>query len=801
MSGLFLKIMNMSIAATWLILAVVLTRALLKKAPKWITCLLWALVAFRLICPISFESVLSVVPSRETIPADIAVRPDPGIDSGIAVVNRAVNPVISQSLAPAAEIGANPMRGIVSAASIVWAVGAAIMLVYALISYLRLKGTLGASVPLEKGLAACDEVKSPFILGLFKPMIYVPSSMSGQTLENVLRHERAHIKRLDHWWKPLGFLLLSIYWFNPLCWAAYILLCRDIELACDEKVIRDMDGSDIASYSQALLDCSLPRKRIAACPLAFGEVGVKERVKGVLSYKKPAFWIIMISVAACAVLAACLMTDPKSSFALKRADIEKVTYYNAFTDGDPLMGELNAEQTDELAERFSAVREARRSDVYAGQTPGYKLTVQMKNGSFVYANGYNASLDMAEIVMNGKSYAVSDAEFASYLRKVCSGAMLHAISYELGETAEYFTGTPTEAGAGDTVEIRTAVLYDADIHVYADGVEIEKTHYDSDYWGYSFVMPDKEVKVSARFFGKEEMGSGETEHIASLRKLYPEYFDLPASDGLEVYVWQLAAGSYSFGLLPGTIRERTFAELLNLKGVTKKEMRAILSTYDIDESSITIYPWQNPISSYVGEYWIRMPYETEAMAERRRQQFVEKIRQMLFGEPKIWSRELPNQGMQVKTAVAFTTCVTEYDKVSDCLNADRLSLSANWHLPVYKLDTQEELTEFMINHWHIFDLHSEYDGLPSFRAVTEEYDDAFFAEHSVILAYVSSSQSSSYRYALQGVSTQGSALTLNIARTNDPEVFDEMAAGWFVFAEVLKTEIAEYTIFDALMNN
>ncbi len=316
MSAVFLKVLNMSITASWLILAVVLTRQILKKAPKWIPCLLWGLVAIRLICPFSFESVLSLIPSTETIPANIAQQHEPAIASGITIVNEAVNPVVAGSFTPAPTDSANPLQIVIPVAAIIWIAGIVITLAYALISYLRLKKTVSVCVPVGEKLLACDEVKTPFILGVFRPSIYVPSSMSGKILENVIRHEKAHLQRHDHWWKPLGFLLLSVYWFNPLCWIAYILFCRDIEMACDEKVIRNMDKDDMAAYSQALLTCSFPGKRIAACPLAFGEVGVKERVKGVLNYKKPAFWIILIAIVACIVLAVCLMTDPFSNKSL-----------------------------------------------------------------------------------------------------------------------------------------------------------------------------------------------------------------------------------------------------------------------------------------------------------------------------------------------------------------------------------------------------------------------------------------------------------------------------------------------------
>lgn len=313
MSTVLLKILNMSITANWLILAVVLARGVLKKAPKWVFCLLWGLVAIRLICPFSLESSLSLIPSSETIPVNIEMQQEPVIDSGIIMVDEAVNPVITESFATNPGDSANPLQIVIPIVSIIWITGMCIMLIYALISYLRLKRTVRISVSVGNRIQACDEVKTPFILGVFRPIIYVPSSMSEETLKQVIRHERAHLKRHDHWWKPLGFVLLAIYWFNPLCWIAYILLCRDIEQACDEKVIQDMNKDEILAYSQALLDCSFPRRRVTACPLAFGEVGTKKRVKAVLNYKKPAFWIILIAVIVCIVFAIFLMTNPSSN--------------------------------------------------------------------------------------------------------------------------------------------------------------------------------------------------------------------------------------------------------------------------------------------------------------------------------------------------------------------------------------------------------------------------------------------------------------------------------------------------------
>ena len=312
MDAAFLKIVNMSIAASWLILAVTLLRVVLKKAPKWINVLLWALVAIRLVCPFSFESALSLIPSNETIPLDIGMDTTPAINSGIHAINNAVNPIISQSNTPAIGASVNPLQITIGIYECIWILGIAVMLLYAAISFIRLQKRVRASLYLRDNIWICDDIQTPFILGVFKPRIYIPSGTDEAQLPHIIAHENAHLKRRDHWWKPLGFLVLAIHWFNPLVWLAYILLCRDIELACDEKVIRELNQGESIAYSEALLSCSVNRKMVMVCPLAFGEVGVKERVKRVLNYKKPAFWIVVVAVIASVALAVCFLTNPKA---------------------------------------------------------------------------------------------------------------------------------------------------------------------------------------------------------------------------------------------------------------------------------------------------------------------------------------------------------------------------------------------------------------------------------------------------------------------------------------------------------
>ena len=312
MSEVFLKILNMSISASWLVLAVLLLRLTLKRAPKWVSVLLWGFVAIRLICPFSMESMFSLIPSAQTVSPDIMMDWTPTISTGISSLDNIVNPIITQTFAPDPLSSANPLQILIPVASIVWLTGIAAMLVYTAISYILLRRKVATAVLLQNRIYQSENVPSPFVLGILKPRIYLPFQLDAQSLNHVVAHEMSHIRRRDHWWKPLGFLLLALHWFNPLMWVGYILLCRDIELACDENVIKELDNENRASYTEALVACSIHRRSIAACPLAFGEVGVKERVKSVMNYKKPAFWIVVTAIVACIVVAVCFLTNPKT---------------------------------------------------------------------------------------------------------------------------------------------------------------------------------------------------------------------------------------------------------------------------------------------------------------------------------------------------------------------------------------------------------------------------------------------------------------------------------------------------------
>ena len=551
MSELFLKIVNMSISASWVVVAVLALRFCLKKAPKWVNVLLWGIVAARMVFPFSIESVLSLIPSAETISPTIMMEQSPSVQTGVPALNHVINPVISGSFTPAPGASANPLQIWIPVLAGIWLFGIVALFLYSAVSYCRLRRKVCEAVILRDNIYQSENVCSPFVLGIIRPKIYLPYHMDSREVGHVIAHEQTHIRRKDHWWKPLGFLLLTIHWFNPLMWLSYVLLCRDIELACDEKVIGKMGNAQRADYTQALVACSVDRRLIAACPLAFGEIGVKERVKSVMNYKKPAFWIVLASVIVCAVIAVCFLTNPIGfQFDVSTNTIVSANHFDMRNADDPVSIEMTPAQISELNSRLAGVKNCKRSDKYAGLTPGYQISAQMQDGSYIRISGYSLSDNtMVDIEQNGKRYAVSDREFQEYLSRICAG--------------------------GD---------------------------------------------VSAAF------------DLQPLRAQYPEYFDLDASAGLDVYVWQMAPDSYYFGLLPhaASPRDSTAQELLALRGASSEQMRYILAAYALDPDDIHVIPWQNPISSYIPECWIVT--ENGESLEEKQAQYIQTVSAMLFGE-------------------------------------------------------------------------------------------------------------------------------------------------------------------------
>lgn len=355
MTSLFIKSVNMSISAGWIVLAVLLLRVFLKKTPQWVKPLLWAIVGLRLIMPFSMPSIVSLLPSTETISPQIMYETKPKIDTGISILDNAVNPIISQSFAPNPGDSANPLQIWIPIFAIIWLIGIAVMLSYMIVSYIILRKSMKTAVLYAGDGAAektsggssiylSDKISFPFVLGFFRPVIYLPFSIKEHDIKYVLAHERTHIARKDHFFKPFSFLLLSVYWFHPLLWLAYLLLGKDMEFACDEQVIGRLPREERADYSQALLSCSIGQRKMSVYPLAFGEVSVKDRVKNVLNYKKPAFWLIVAAGVIVGVLGACFLTDPVDFYQRDEVETDAAVsgYSSWFTVSGEVLGSSNA---------------------------------------------------------------------------------------------------------------------------------------------------------------------------------------------------------------------------------------------------------------------------------------------------------------------------------------------------------------------------------------------------------------------------------------------------------------------------
>lgn len=443
MEAVFLKLLNMSITASWLVFAVFLLRIIFQKAPKSVSMLLWALVGVRLVCPFSLKSILSVIPNPEPLPSEILTAERPVIQSGIPAVNETMNPVLSETFAPSAETGVSPLGSLAFIASVLWLCGISVLLLYTAVSYWRIHKSVREAALYQGNVWFCDHIDTPFILGVLRPRVFLPSDIEKADLPYVLAHEQAHLKRRDHLWKPLGFLLLTVYWFNPILWAAYILFCKDMELACDERVLRTLGAACKKPYSNALINCSVPRKRISACPLAFGETGVKERVRSVLNYKKPAFWLAAVAVVAVAVAALLFLTNPKTEKVQMLADLAQAK--TMFENVETLKLVEEQEETLFSAGQTQAVLSALQGmeisvdpiSENSPQTKAVKLVLQYGDAgeTAIYFNsGYS------EIwLKDGTAYKITNPDSAKRIFESVSTAAVQQKSDD-GEN-------PTEAGS------------------------------------------------------------------------------------------------------------------------------------------------------------------------------------------------------------------------------------------------------------------------------------------------------------------------------------------------------------------
>ncbi len=422
------NVINASIAASWLVLAVFFLRVILKKAPRWIHVCLWGIVALRLLLPFSIESSFSLIPSAETIPQEI-LRYEGALLKQQAHIDIVSNPVYAAEISADLVQTVDQMNVQILSFTTVWMAGMILLLLYTAISYGLLRRKVGTAVLLRYNIYQSEYVTTPFVLGIIKPKIYLPFTMSKGDIVYVVSHEKAHIRRHDHWWKPLGFLLLTIHWFNPMMWLAYKLFSRDIELACDEYVIANLDNEQRADYAQALLACSVGCEIPAACPIAFGEVGVKTRIRSIMNYKKPAFWIILVAVSLCLVVAICFLTDPKSEDVLAESPApteaiqvtvaseaaESTFSTEAMSDGQEEVSDLA--YLMELAfpntdfQNMDAEKQALILREYGNLLDGYSLIArESTEGNISYIAGYFAGEQEENPLYQMHSFTTDDQE-------------------------------------------------------------------------------------------------------------------------------------------------------------------------------------------------------------------------------------------------------------------------------------------------------------------------------------------------------------------------------------------------------
>lgn len=450
MDDVFLKLVNLSISASWLILAVLVLRVVLKKAPKWVMPLLWGVVALRLVCPFSIESALSLIPSAETIPSEIVTETREPVLYEQAKLDIVTNPTLPSAAEVPVGVSRQQAQVDFNIYSVLWLAGMAALLVHALMSAGKLKKKLATAILLRDNIYESEFVDSPFVFGVIKPKIYLPMHMDEGTAAHVIAHERAHLARCDHWWKVLGYLVLALHWFNPLVWVAYILFCRDIELACDEKVVKGLDGAARADYSQALLSCAAPKRAVAACPLAFGEGNIKTRVKSALHYKKPAFWVAAAAVLAVVIVAVCFLTNPRSERGslvwaqkLNAADVASIELY---VPAEGKARQYKKLDTEEMAQAVELINSSRGTyiekpeTVYGGLPVWFLLT--MADGT-VHAVG---SVVGHYLIIDGDTFDAdveNQAEWENYVLKGDSASpidMADRLSYALyGMTTGVYT--------------------------------------------------------------------------------------------------------------------------------------------------------------------------------------------------------------------------------------------------------------------------------------------------------------------------------------------------------------------------
>ena len=746
MQTVFLELVKLSLIGSLFAVAVMLVRLVFLKAPKWLFCILWGVVALRLICPVSIESNVSLVPDRlatgqiitnvgnEYI-GDVDIIYESNAEYSDAV-EAGRQPIYSNdgyyvvtekdSLEAPKTVG----QTVYPVLSWIWVAGMILMLTYTTVSYLLLRKKMEEATRLRDNIWQCEQADSPFVLGFIKPRIYLPYAISDPDMANVIAHEQAHIQRKDHWWKPGGFLLLSIHWFNPVLWLAYILLCRDIEAACDEKVIKHMEKDEMRAYSTALLHCSIHRRRIAACPLAFGEVGVKERIKRVMNYKKPAFWIIVTAVVICVAVAICFLTNPSNDSQTHNAGSSEV-------------------QTLSL------------NDVIAFSEKGDKLTW-------------------------------SDFDQYKYYE---TGSGLYIRVYPIDEVFEVWIGGTAPGSNVDPMYIDLTLVNDTNLRTdIRDGGAAEFIS------RYSFYMPTETNSPD----GETDKRTSPITIVSNGEKITP-YFHFAYSgnwDGTHflcgdgIYVGSILPQLASDGLIPCGEYSGDFHVVLGENArisdvlVFDENFNSLDDLWDISHLSML-----KEGNYYVG---IVVYIEGDYIEEVNRNEYTGRVCVFQLSVKPDAANVPPEEAFDI--AVSYANWGDLNEIYSKALNTDEMMQSMVMHLPIYKFDTLAELEQFKNDIQDTLTIDQSYDEVPSFNEVTAKYDEKFFEENTLMLVYVEAG-SGSFRYGVNSIYHADGIFCIHVEQTNNPEVFTEDMAGWFITVAVPDRMVADCTAFDADLNN
>lgn len=853
---IFAQILNISIAAGWFALAVILLRLLLKKAPKWISCLLWGLVAIRLIMPFSIESALSLIPSAEALPvSNIYNSPSSisgninyrNVDSGSEIFDAFVGAALRETTSPAV------VRDGFGICACLWILGVAAMLIYTAVSYNRINRRVSEAAPLKDNVWMCDRIDTPFIFGLIKPRIYIPSDMNEQDKEFVIAHEKAHLSRRDHLWKPLGFLLLTVYWFNPVLWFAYTLLCRDIELACDEKVIKEMGAEIKKPYSNALINCSVPRKAIAACPLAFGETGVKGRIKSVLNYKKPAFWVIVVAIIASVVLAVCFLTNPFDDSAIFNAKYQtgeclycdvvpekKATESNGLIFGINSTGGVYKDYGNGEGEYIG---ELKKSDFSAKELN--KLLKEQSKGR-VYLGNIN------------KVYEISDEsgkkEYVLFQKK--NGNLVIVLFFTNGGVMSVFE--LVEMSGSDTYHKKNNPLND-ELSVFVD-MHIADHFRSEDSYRF-FPCIDTEILGVRRFLNKT------TVYMWVLYEEYSNNNGLTLECGAHiptvitvkkenggyrlVEYWEPRDGSlYADDIcdkFPWYLEGQATDSQRYIHNQKARNKKSAMDYFKIDYAvieGIDEYNSTNSGKPLTLENVIELSRKGDALTWSDFEEFryIETgsglyIRQYEIDE--LFTLLIGGSGIDSEPMYIYLNASDAFDYSVDIRKTDVQkfvdehknnpvvkNLSASWNcspvgynertyeeffrisglpekayysyirsLPALKIEDEAELQSLMQKMSGIMNFDSSYSDSPSFNETCKEYNNEFFEKSTLVLVYTTVS-TTAHRHTVEYISESEGILTVGISEI-DPEAGDTAMEGWLVAISLSKEDTADITRIDA----